>query len=130
MQNCKEIELELFSVENQEILEKRFFKLNLCEFYLKYSLSFRSLELDESSLLGDLDFKKPSEESWQEEINYIDKNSITGVAITYNHLVNDKEKIWILVISTQDGDLVKALFKTKKEAIAVQKELVKWRWGE
>ena len=68
MENCKEIDLDLFSVENQEILEKRFFKLSLCKEYLKYSLSFRSLELDESSILGGIEIKKPSEESWQEEI--------------------------------------------------------------
>ena len=133
----KVIEIELFDVKDQQILDKKVYKIELYEKYLKYDLEFKSYETDEEEImrinedtsdefLRDLQLKEPPKKKvYRKELSYIDKNSIEQLDFS-NTSEND---FGILSISQSAGEDIRIFYRKQSEGIAVLEELRSWRWG-
>ncbi len=129
------MDIPLFDVQDQRILEKQIYRIELYKDFLKYQLEFDSDETDEEELIKQMErysddtlrdlIEKPTKQVHRAEINYTDRLSI--VSITYN-LTSDNG-FGMILVSSSDNDESKFFFKSRKKAMELMETLTKWRWG-
>lgn len=130
------IDIPLFDVKDQKILEKKVYKVDLYEDYLRYELNFRSDETDEVALqkraeettdeflksLIDTDI--PTKIVRRKEVSYIDRLSITAIDFSRS----SENEFGILTLSATNYD-ERFFYKETAAGMEFLEILREWRWG-
>ena len=130
----KSIDIPLFDVKDQRIIEKKTYKVDLYDNYIRYELSFKSDETDEAELekrIGEITDDKlrslielPTKVVKRKEVSYIDRLSIT--AIDFSRSSEQEFGILTLTAGTYEE---RFFYKEMAAGIEFLEILREYRWG-
>ena len=131
------IEIPLFDVKDQRIIERKSYKVDLYKDYLRYELYFKSNETDEVELAKRIEETSdellknilqaddlPTKNVSRKEVSYIDRLAI--VAIDFSR--SSENEFGILTITARDYD-ERFFYKESAKGIEFLEILKKWRWS-
>ena len=130
-----EIDIPLFDLEEQRIIEKRCYKVELFDDFLKMNLEFGANETDDRELfklIGDIgedeilknSLEKPTKDVYRKEILFINKEDISSIVYS-----KSSELKYAEIIVNYQSESQSFFFNSKRKAIEYIEALSNWRWN-